>query len=37
MTAVAALTIAAAGTYLLRHGSVRAFASHTMPQRLVSA
>jgi branched-subunit amino acid transport protein len=37
MTAVAALTIAAAGTYLLRHASVRAFASRTMPKRLISA
>ena len=37
MTAVAALSIAAAGTYLLRHASVRAFASRPMPDRGVSA
>jgi len=37
MTAVAALTIAAAGTYLVRHTSVRVFASRTMPERAVSA
>ena len=37
MTAVAALSLAAAGTYLLRHASVRAFASRTIPDRGVSA
>lgn len=37
MNAAAALTIAAGGTYLLRHASVRAFASRTMPERVVSA
>jgi branched-subunit amino acid transport protein len=37
MTAAAALTIAAAGTYMLRHASVRAFASRTMPERVGSA
>lgn len=37
MTAVAALSLAAAGTYLLRHASVRAFASRTMPDRVVAA